>query len=190
MTAEDLARATGASVVRAALLLPHIVRAMDLFAIDTPQRQAAFLAQIGHESGGLRYLGEIWGPTPAQTRYEWRKDLGNTQLGDGRRFKGHGLIQVTGRFNHAAARDQLRARFGPSVPDFEAYPEQLEEFEWAAMSAANFWSQHDINKWADAGDFDGVSDVINRGRKTAAEGDANGYADRLALYKRATEVLA
>lgn len=189
MDAEDLARATGSSVVRAKLLLPHIEEAMSLFAIDTPQRQAAFLAQIGHESGGLRFMGELWGPTPAQLKYEWRADLGNTQMGDGRRFKGHGMIQVTGRANHAAARDQLRARFGAEVPDFEQYPEQLEDFRWAALSAANFWSQHDINKWADAGDFDGVSDVINRGRKTVPVGDANGYADRLARYTDALEVL-
>jgi putative chitinase len=190
MTAQELAQCTGARIDRAEAHFTNLEEAMALYAIDTPTRQAAFLAQIGHESGGLRYLQEIWGPTETQRRYETRQDLGNNQPGDGRRFAGHGFIQVTGRFNHAAARDQLRARFGMEVPDFEQEPEKLAEPYWAAMSAANFWSQHDCNRYADSGDFDGVSDVINRGRKTAAEGDSIGYQDRLALYRRATEVLA
>ncbi len=69
--------------------------------INTPARAAAFLAQVGHESGQLRYLREIWGPTPAQVRYEGRADLGNAQPGDGKRFMGRGLIQITGRKNYA-----------------------------------------------------------------------------------------
>ena len=63
---------------------------------------AQFLAQVMHESGGLRYVREIWGPTKAQARYEGRKDLGNTQPGDGKRFMGRDVIQVTGRANHRA----------------------------------------------------------------------------------------
>ena len=192
MTPEQLAACTGCPrVALAASWLAPIEAAMAAYGIDTPDRQAAFLAQVGHESGGLQYPREIWGPTPAQERYEGRADLGNTQPGDGKRFRGHGLIQVTGRDNHARARDRLRAKFPErDVPDFEADPEALALPEWAALSAADFWEAHDLNKWADAGDFDGVSDVINRGRKTAKEGDANGYGDRLARYYAARKVLS
>lgn len=192
MTPEQLAACTGCPrVALAASWLEPIEAAMAAYGIDTPARQAAFLAQIGHESGGLQYPREIWGPTPAQARYEGRADLGNTQPGDGKRFRGHGLIQVTGRDNHARARDRLRAKFPDrDVPDFEADPEALALPEWAALSAADFWEAHDLNKWADAGDFDGVSDVINRGRKTAKEGDANGFDDRLARFYAARKVLS
>lgn len=179
------------TTTRAAQWLPYVAEAMAAYQINTPLRQAAFLAQIGHESGGLRYAQEIWGPTPAQSRYEGRADLGNAQRGDGKRYRGHGLIQVTGRRNHARARDRLRAKFPDrDVPDFEASPDALALPEWAALSAADFWDEHHLNDWADAGDFDGVSDIINRGHKTPRDGDANGYADRLARYYIARKVLA
>jgi putative chitinase len=102
ITAEQLARATGAQISRAKEFLPHISAAMQQYDITTPARQCAFLAQIGHESGGLRYTKELWGPTPVQMRYEGRLELGNTEPGDGRRFMGRGLIQITGRANYRA----------------------------------------------------------------------------------------
>lgn len=191
MTPRQLAACTGC--LRLALAeswLAPIEAAMVAYGINTPARQAAFLAQIGHESGGLRYARELWGPTSVQLRYEGRADLGNTQPGDGSKFRGHGLIQITGRANHARVRDRLRAKFpGRGVPDFEGVPDALAMPEWAALSAADFWDDHGLNKWADAGDFDGVSDIINRGRKTAKMGDAIGYAMRLALYEKAKGVL-
>lgn len=176
---------------RTDLFLAPLNEAMELYDISTTARQAMFLANVCCESGSLIYTTELWGPTPAQVRYEGRADLGNTQPGDGKRFRGHGLIQTTGRFNHARVRDRLRAKFPDrDVPDFELTPEKLAEVEWAALSAADFWDEHNINKYADAGDFDGACDMVNRGRKTIKEGDANGFIERDAAYRRAKEVLA
>jgi putative chitinase len=192
MTAEELARATGARLDRAQLFLPHIVAAMAAYYIDlTPDRKAFFLANVGHESGGLHYTTEIWGPTPVQERYEGRADLGNTEPGDGSKFRGHGLLQDTGRANHARVRDRLRAKFPDlDVPDFEEFPEKLSEPMWAAYSAADFVDMENLNAVADSGDFDGYCDCINRGHKTRAEGDSNGYAQRLALLNLAREDFA
>src|SRR5687767_16020907 len=85
-------------------LLPFLSSAMTEFAIQTPARAAAFLAQVAHESGQFRFMEEIWGPTAAQRRYEppgtLADTLGNTEAGDGRRFKGRGPIQITGRANY------------------------------------------------------------------------------------------
>ena len=153
---------------------------MAAYEITTPARQGMFLANVGHESGGLHYTSELWGPTPAQTRYEGRKDLGNTKPGDGRKYRGHGLIQTTGRANHAAVRDRLRTKFPHvDVPDFEEFPELLAQIEWAALSAADYVDMCGLNIYADIGDFDGYCDKVNRGRKTSPVGDSNGYAERL-----------
>ncbi|MPS27553.1 MAG: glycoside hydrolase family 19 protein [Alcaligenaceae bacterium] len=176
LTVQQIARCTGATLIRAAAWLPHLRVAMALCDVSTPARQAAFLAQIGHESGGLVYTTEIWGPTAAQRRYEGRRDLGNVQPGDGSRFRGHGLIQVTGRANHAAARDRLRVRLvDVAVPDFEAQPELLAQPRWAALSAADFWASRDLNELADAGNFADITRRIN--------GGLNGYGDRLAKWE-------
>lgn len=183
LTLEQLASGTGAGVVRAQNWLPHIQRTLDSFEINTPTRAAAFLAQIGHESAGLRFTTEIWNPAQvgAQGRYEGRADLGNTQSGDGFKFRGHGLIQVTGRANHAAARDRLRVKFGTRVPDFEAEPHRLAEPEWAALSAGDYWDRHNLNEMADESDFMRITRKIN--------GGLNGYADREARYETALNVL-
>lgn len=181
LTASQLQAGTGCTTARATAWLSHIQRACAIFAIDTPARLAAFLAQVGHESGRLAYVREIWGPTDAQRRYEGRTDLGNTQPGDGKRFMGRGLIQTTGRANARATRDGLR-EFLQVVPDFEAEPEQLEQPDMAAMSAAWYWHSRGLNKLADRGDFKGLTMKIN--------GGLNGYADRLALYEAAQRVLA
>lgn len=175
-------RAIGASKIRADVCLPHIQAACNLYDINTPARVAAFLAQIGHESGGLTYTTEIWGPTPAQQTYEGRKGLGNTQPGDGERFKGHGFIQTTGRYNHAQVRDRLRKKLGDHVPDFEAEPEKLAELEWAALSAADYWDMKSLNDLADADDFEGITRRIN--------GGFNGLADRLDRWSRVKAVIA
>jgi len=182
ITAEQLAASTGARPDTAAAWLPAISEAMATFGIDSATRAAMFLAQIGHESGGLRYVRELWGPTPAQVAYEGRLDLGNTKPGDGSRYRGRGLIQVTGRHNYAAARDALRAVYGPGVPDFEAYPETLETMTWAARSAGQFWAAGRLNAPADVGDIKTVTKRIN--------GGLNGLPERQALYTAALAVLA
>jgi putative chitinase len=140
---------------------------MALYAIDSPARQAAFLAQIGHESGGLIYVRELWGPTPSQEGYEGRADLGNTEPGDGFRYRGRGLIQVTGRANYATCGAAL------NLPLIDS-PELLEQASNAAQSAAWFWNSHGLNDLADTGDFNTITRRIN--------GGLNGLANRLALY--------
>lgn len=180
LTPELLQAATGCTAERAEMYGPHLDEACRAYQINTPARLAAFLAQIGHESGSLRHVVELWGPTPAQTRYEGRADLGNTELGDGYRFRGRGLLQTTGRANYKALTTRLRARFN-DAPDFEATPSLLQQPRWAALSAADYWGMRNINVPADVGDFEGVTRKIN--------GGLNGQADRLQRWYRATTVL-
>lgn len=175
MTENELAQCTGARIDRATTFLPFIESAMQAFEINTPARQAAFLAQIGHESGGLHWLVELWGPTPTQTRYEGRLDLGNTQAGDGYKYRGRGLIQTTGRTNYRAAGVALAL-------DLETEPELLGLPENAAMSAGYFWDSHGLNEQADAGNFTTITRRIN--------GGVNGLAEREALYEIALPLLA
>lgn len=174
ITEQQLLRILPNAGPRAGVFVPALNRAMQRYRIDSPVRQAAFLAQIGHESGQLRYVREIWGPTAAQQRYEVRKDLGNTQPGDGARFKGRGLIQITGRENYRKA----GAALGLPLLD---QPELLEQAEWAAASAAWWWANHGLNELADAGKFEQITRTIN--------GGLNGQADRLALWEKAKAVL-
>lgn len=155
--------------------------ALQLAQVTTPERLASWLAQIGHETGRLRYVREIWGPTAQQLRYEpettLSRRLGNTRPGDGRRYAGHGLIQVTGRANHRAATQRLRRLVGDAVPDFEAAPLLLCAPEWAALSAADYWLARRLNAYADAGDIVGQTRAVN--------GGTNGLADRQTIYTAA-----
>ncbi|WP_343618839.1 glycoside hydrolase family 19 protein [Ralstonia sp.] len=174
VTAEQLRVIMPLAGARADVFAPILADVMLFRQINTPTRAAAFLAQVGHESGQLRYLREIWGPTPAQVRYEGRADLGNTQPGDGKRFMGRGLIQITGRTNYTACGAALGV-------DLIKQPELLEKPEYAAGSAAWFWLQHNLNRFADRGDFVGLTRAIN--------GSTNGITDRLALWERAKTAL-
>lgn len=182
MTPELLRSATGCSAEAAQRFAGPLSAACAFYSIDTPARLAAFLAQIGHESASLRFTTELWGPTEAQKSYEGRASLGNTVPGDGERFKGHGLIQTTGRFNHARVRDRLRERFPHlEVPDFESEPTRLAEPQWACLSAADYWDDRHLNPLADAGQFELITRRIN--------GGLNGQADRLARWERAKKAL-
>ena len=175
MTPQQLARATGARIDRATEHLPHLEATMREFGIDTLARQAAFLAQIGHESGGLHWLVEIWGPTAAQRRYELRQDLGNNQPGDGLRFRGRGLIQITGRDNYRQVGEALGV-------DLLANPELLGTSPYAERSAGWYWKSRGLNELADDGRFELITRRIN--------GGLNGYVDRMAKWETAKAVLA
>ena len=167
MTPETLAAALGINLARAQTWVDPLSAAMALYAIDSPARQAAFLAQVGHESGRLVYVRELWGPTPAQEGYEGREDLGNTEQGDGFKYRGRGLIQVTGRANYQTCGAAL-------VLPLVDHPELLEQPDNASLSAAWFWNSHNLNDLADIGDFNTITRRIN--------GGLNGLPDRLALY--------
>jgi putative chitinase len=146
-------------------------RAIEIAALDTPRRLAHFLAQLAHESDGFATTVEY----ASGAAYEGRRDLGNTQPGDGKRFKGRGLIQLTGRANYQ--------KFGKIIgvnlisdPDFAA------KFPWAALTAAVYWRDRALNADADADDIRGVTKKIN--------GGYNGLAQRAAYLKAAKRALA
>lgn len=193
VTLEQLIDCTGAKRSNAEKAYQGINDAMETYSINTLPRIGMFLANVGHECGGFRWPEEIWGPTPAQMRYEppGKKafELGNSVPGDGKRFRGRGWLQTTGKNNYRRLTARLRAR-GIRCPDFEFEPEKLALPEWAAISAADYVDMRDLNKLADAGEFDHYCDKINLGRETDEEGDSNGYAARLALWIVAQKVLA
>ncbi|WP_239014135.1 LysM peptidoglycan-binding domain-containing protein [Archangium violaceum] len=158
------------SVDRAQQLLPHLNSAMREANINTPRRQAAFLAQLAHESAQFRYFEEI----ASGAAYEGRRDLGNTQPGDGVRFKGRGPIQLTGRSNYRAAGQALGI-------DLENNPHRAADPDVGFRTAAWFWNSRNLNAYADAGNFDAITYRVN--------GGYNGKASRDAYYQRALSVL-
>lgn len=170
MTLEELQRIMPHAGPRASVFLPYLNAAMAEYGIDTPERQAAFLAQIAHESGSLRYVKEL----ASGGAYEGRADLGNFEPGDGIRYKGRGLIQITGRANYAACGDAL------GIECVER-PELLESPEYACRSAGWFWQTKGLNELADRGDFVRITKRIN--------GGTNGLMDRQEHWDRARRVL-
>jgi putative chitinase len=152
-----------------------LAAAMAEFCIDTPQRQASFLAQVAHESSQLRFTREMWGPTPAQRGYEGRVDLGNTYPGDGFRYRGRGLIQITGRDNYR----RCGAMLGFDLLNF---PDLLEGPTLASRSAAWFWRKNNLNALADIDDQVAICHRVNGGE--------NGLAERLAFYVVAKQTLS
>lgn len=161
---------------RAERLFPFLNASMDRAEINTPLRGAAYLTQLGHESMDLLYMKEI----ADGTKYEGRLDLGNTKSGDGKRFKGRGPIQITGRDNYT--------RFAAwSGLDCIIHPELLEEPENGFLASAWYWETRNLNDPADKGDILKVSIGVNgRNPKT---GLPNGWEDRQARYKRALKAM-
>lgn len=137
----------------------------DYYKIDNPLRVSAFLARVGHECKSFTDFEE----DASGEAYEGSKILGNTQKGDGRRFKGFGAIQITGRWNYGWISKALKK-------DFLNNPQLLLENEWAIKSAGFFWSFKDLNKLADKGDIKEVTRRIN--------GGYNGLVDTQLRYKR------
>ncbi|MBI6794899.1 glycoside hydrolase family 19 protein [Pseudomonas syringae] len=163
---------------RAGVFVPVLNVAMSRYAIVTRLRMAAFLAQVGHESGQLRYVREL-GSDQYLDKYDTGRlaeRLGNTPEDDddGQLYRGRGLIQVTGRDNYAACAEALGL-------DLLKHPELLELPEHAAMSAGWFWQRAGLNTLADKGDFLTITKRIN--------GGTNGLRDREAIYERALRVL-
>jgi putative chitinase len=207
LTLQHLDAATGCGVVRAQLWLASINETLQVFAIDTGPRVAAFLATVAHETGSLRLLSETWGPTVQQARYErsfkaaWPPteqdrtnalaySLGNVNAGDGYLYRGRAILENTGRANYAHRRNRLRLRMGMVVPDFEANPDTLLVPRWGALASGDYWDEHGINAVADVGDFDAVSDLVNRGHKTPRVGDSIGWPDRLKRFQMAQRVFS
>ncbi|QOT71924.1 glycoside hydrolase family 19 protein [Sphingobium fuliginis] len=139
--------------------------------LDNGLRLAHFLAQVAHESGGFRYMEEIWGPTEAQKRYEGRKDLGNIVKGDGSLFRGRGPIQITGRANYEEYGNAI-GLWLTDKPTLAAIP------AIGLHIACEYWKRKGLNAWADADDVLTITKKIN--------GGVNGLADRqsrLAIIK-------
>jgi len=161
---------------------PFLTAAVSEFGIDQPARTAAFLAQLAHESAQFKFMEEIWGPTAAQRRYEppdkLATTLGNTDPGDGFRFKGRGPIQVTGRANYR--------RFGDLLGlDLVATPAQAASPEVAFRIAALFWSKKGLNELADRVTPEAFREITRR-----INGGFNGLAERQRFYETAKTVLA
>lgn len=151
--------------------LPFIQQAMAEFDITSYLRETAFLAQLAHESGELRYMEEI----ASGAAYEGRADLGNTQPGDGKRFKGRGPIQLTGRSNYKRYGDLLGL-------DLVNNPTIAATKEVGFRIAGQFWKLNGLNELADQQQFKTITKRIN--------GGYNGLDDRIKYYDRAKKVLS
>ena len=151
--------------------LPFIQQAMTEFEITSYLRETAFLAQLAHESAELRYMEEI----ASGAAYEGRKDLGNTQLGDGKRYKGRGPIQLTGRANYT--------KYGGLLGlDLVNDPTIAATKEVGFRIAGQFWKLNGLNELADVQQFKLITKRIN--------GGYNGLDDRIKYYERAKKVMS
>jgi putative chitinase len=180
ITAQQLLQILPNAGQKAGVFVPALNAAMGKYGIVTRLRIAAFIAQIGHESGQLQWVREL-GSDQYLSKYDTgnlAKRLGNTPEvdGDGQKYRGRGLIQITGRANYEVCSEALF-----SDARLLNTPELLEHPVYAAMSAAWFWHRAGLNTLADKGEFLTITKRIN--------GGTNGLADREALYERALKVL-
>jgi len=146
-----------------------LIAKMAARAIDTPLRQAHFLAQVGHESGELRFREEI----ASGEQYNGRVDLGNTEPDDGPRFKGRGLIQLTGRANYRA----YGTAIGVDLLSDNQWTRVATDADLAADVACWFWQTRGLNPLADNDDVEAITRKIN--------GGTNGIEDRRRQLARA-----
>ncbi|WP_457069900.1 M15 family metallopeptidase [Mycobacteroides abscessus] len=171
-----LATATGLSEARAAEILPAVSDGLKASQCTNINRIAMWLAQVGHESAGFNATEEY----ASGAAYEGRADLGNTQPGDGVRFKGRSWIQITGRNNYTAFSRWCSGKgLVLSPTEFVDNPKRLAELRWAGIGAAWYWTvaRSDINTLSDRQDLETVTRRIN--------GGTNGLADRRDRYNRA-----
>jgi len=148
-----------------------LVEGMKKYKINTPLRAAHFIAQIGHETASLLYMEEI----ADGSQYEGRADLGNTEPGDGKRFKGRGLIQLTGRANYVSYSTDCGT-------DYVAKPTAITTDPFACVDVACwYWNKRKINQLADKDDVKAVTKAVN--------GGFNGLDDRMDYLYRAKAVL-
>jgi putative chitinase len=201
ITSQQLLQILPGAGKQADVFAPALSLAMEKHQINTPKRIAAFIAQVGHESGQLRSLVEnlnysaeglirTWpkrftlltatcaARKPEQIAnivYASRMGNGPAATGDGWKYRGRGLVQITGWVNYQACGSALGL-------DLLTKPELLEQPIYAALSAAWYWSSNGLNELADDGKFEAITQRINGGQ--------NGAADRLAIYQRALTVLA
>lgn len=187
LTLGQLKEATCAKSAYASKFLPYVIETCDRFSINTPSRMLSFLAQVGHESGGLFYTEEL----ASGSAYEGRKDLGNIQKGDGVKFKGRGLIQITGRANYKAVSLALGTDFITN-PTFLGGKNVTKcndvQLKNAAESAGWFWNSRNLNALADQMDITknidtGNNLVVFKKITKTINGGYNGLPDRLNRYK-------
>lgn len=151
------AAAQAALIKNLGAMLPELLTVADA---TTSLRISHFLAQIAHESDGFCAIEEY----ASGAAYEGRIDLGNTHAGDGKRFKGRGPIQLTGRGNYGAFTRWMRKRI-PDCPDFEQQPELVAMWPWAGWAAAYFWAERPaLNLAADRDDLVAVTKIVNGGK--------------------------
>lgn len=144
------------------------------FGVNTPDRLIAFFMNLLHESGNFNYVEEI----ASGDAYDTRVDLGNTPQkdGDGRKYKGRGLAQITGKYNYSEFTKWCKNNSLQS-PDFVKEPEKLKEPEWAVLSAFWFWERNKLYLYADKKQFREVASIWNTGKPNSKV--VNGLEDRM-----------
>ena len=187
-----------------------LTKILPKYEINTKERVASFIAQTAHESGNYTTLKENLNYSAAGLTKTWNKRFpteaaampynrnpekiankvyadrlgnGNEASGEGWKYRGRGVIQLTGKDNYTAFAKSINKTLDETVT-------YLETKEGAIESACWFWKTNNLNKWVDIKDFDGLSDCINRGRKTAAIGDAIGFEDRKKKYELALSLFS
>lgn len=150
---------------------PLLRERLDQYQVNTPLRIAHFLAQCAHETAGFRTLVEFGNGK----QYEGRKDLGNIRQNDGPRYRGRGMLQITGRANYAEMGVALDLDL-VNQPDLLALPDP------ALRASLEFWSRHKLNTWADRDDVVTVTKIIN--------GGANGLEERRTYLSKAKNLMA
>ena len=157
-----------ASKTNCVTYLRHLNDTFTEFEINNKMRIAHFLAQLAWESGSLQYTEEI----ASGKAYENRKDLGNNKEGDGVRFKGRGLIQITGRANYRLYLEFALARKleeSEKKDEIDQYKHLLAQPKDAVRSAGWFWKNHKLNQKADNDEFTNITKIINGSTKTVTK---------------------